>query len=197
MIVQRKFAIIGHKAPSNGELFLNDLPGLSGRMDVLARAINATLFLSHGIRHDSQIILHLIGGDGPPRRVMFDGLELGGVRPDERSISGHIKSIIKTKLPPVGIWKNVSSGIYQSGGGIETTLKEWEEEKVSIYVLDREGSNLQNKEHKKIGFLLSDDTPFTSEEYNVISKYKKISLGTKWLQGQSCITIIHHLMDSS
>lgn len=197
MIVQKKFAIIGHKAPSNGELFLNDLPGLSGRMDVLARAINATLFLSHGIRHDSQIIVHLTGGDGPSRRVMFDGSELGGVRPDERSISGHIKSIIKTKLPPIGIWKNVSSGIYQSGGGIEITLKEWEEENVSIYVLDREGSNLQRKEHEKIGFLLSDDIPFTVDEYNVISKYEKISLGEKWLQGQSCITIIHHLIDSS
>ena len=195
--MQRKFAIIGHKAPSNGDLFLNDLPGLSGRMDVLARAINATLFLSHGIRRDSQIIVHLTGGDKPPRRVMFDGSELGGVRPDERSISGHIKSIIKTKLPPVGIWKNVSSGIYQSGGGIEITLKEWEEENVSIYVLDREGSSLPKKECKKIGFLLSDDIPFTSEEYNVISKYKKISLGEKWLQGQSCITIIHHLIDSS
>ena len=197
IIVQRKFAIIGHKAPSNGDLFLNDLPGLSGRMDVLARAINATLFLSHGIRHDSQIIVHLTGGDSPPRRVMFDGSELGGVRPDERSISGHIKSIIKTKLPPVGIWKNVSSGIYQSGGGIEITLKEWEEENVLIYVLDKNGSNLQMKKHEKIGFLLSDDVPFTSEEYNVISKYKKISLGEKWLQGQSCITIIHHLIDSS
>tara|TARA_B100001113_G_scaffold149765_1_gene122875 strand:- start:2315 stop:2908 length:594 start_codon:yes stop_codon:yes gene_type:complete len=197
MIVQRKFAIIGHKAPSNGELFLNDLPGLSGRMDVLARAINATLFLSHGIRHDSQIIVHLTGGNNPPRRVMFDGSELGGVRPDERSISGHIKSIIKTKMPPVGIWKNVSSGIYQSGGGIEITLKEWEEENVSIYVLDREGSILENKVHNKIGFLLSDDIPFTMDESNIISKYKKISLGEKWLQGQSCITIIHHLIDSS
>ena len=197
MFVQRKFAIIGHKVPSNGEIFLNDLPGLSGRMDVLARAINATLFLSHGIRNDSQIILHLNGGDGPPRRVMFDGSELGGVRPDERSISGHIKSIIKTKLPPVGIWKNVSSGIYQSGGGIEITLREWEEQGVSIYVLDREGSNLEKNDYKKIGFLLSDDIPFTEEEINIISEYEKISLGEKWLQGQSCITIIHHLMDSS
>ena len=98
MKLQRRFAIIGHKAPSSGEISLNDLPGLSGRMDVLARAINATLFLSHGIREDSQIIIHLMGGNGPPRRVMFDGSKLGGVRPDERSISGHFKSLIKLKL---------------------------------------------------------------------------------------------------
>ena len=59
MKLQRRFAIIGHKAPSSGEILLNDLPGFSGRMDVIARAINATLFLSHGIRNDSQIIIHL------------------------------------------------------------------------------------------------------------------------------------------
>jgi len=194
--VQRRFAIIGHKAPSKGEIHLNDLPGLSGRMDVLARAINAALFLSHGIRKDSQIIVHLMGGPGPSRRVMFDGSELGGVRSDERSISGHIKSIIKSKLPPIGIWYKVSSGIYQSGGGIEITLKEWEEQGFLIYVLDREGVNLDNKDGK-IGFLLSDDSPFSDDEKNIISKYKKISLGEKWLQGQSCIAIIHHLIDSS
>ena len=76
-------------------------------------------------------------------------------------------------------------------------MKEWEEENVSIYVLDKKGSELEYKEHKKMGFLLSDDSPFSDDEKNIISKYEKISLGEKWLQGQSCIAIIHHLIDSS
>ncbi|MGY8692227.1 MAG: tRNA (pseudouridine(54)-N(1))-methyltransferase TrmY, partial [Candidatus Poseidoniales archaeon] len=82
--MKRKFAIIGHKAPSSGNLSLNDLTGLSGRMDVLVRAINSALFISHGIRKNSQIILHLMGGNERPRRVMFDGATLTGVRSDER-----------------------------------------------------------------------------------------------------------------
>jgi tRNA (pseudouridine54-N1)-methyltransferase len=195
--MQRKFAIIGHRAPSTGEIFLNDLPGLSGRMDVLARAVNATLFLSHGVRSDSQIIVHLTGGDSGPRRIMFVGSEIGGVRPDERSISGHFKSIIKTRLPPIGIWKNVSSGIYQSGGGIESTLKDWEEQGVSIYLLHKDGAKLPINMDGDVGFLLSDDIPFSESELNIFAKYDKISLGEIWLQGQSCITIIHHLIDSS
>ena len=59
--LKRFFAIIGHRAPSSGKLNLNDLSG-SGRMDVLVRAVNSALFISHGFRNDSLITLHLQGG---------------------------------------------------------------------------------------------------------------------------------------
>ena len=61
-ILQRRFAIIGHLAPSSGKLNLNDLAGGSGRMDVLVRVVNAALFVSHGIRRDTHVTLLLCGG---------------------------------------------------------------------------------------------------------------------------------------
>ena len=81
---------------------MNDLTGSSGRFDVLARAVNAALFISHGVREDSVIFLHLMGGEGPSRRVVFDGSKLRGVRPDERSIVGQIISVIREPVPPAG-----------------------------------------------------------------------------------------------
>ena len=63
----------------------------------MARAVNAALFVSHGIRADSSITLHLMGG-AVPRRIRFDGSSLKGVHPDERSISGHIRSVSYTHL---------------------------------------------------------------------------------------------------
>ena len=42
--LDRRFAIIANRAPSSGNLNLNDLPGSGGRMDVIARAINSALF---------------------------------------------------------------------------------------------------------------------------------------------------------
>ena len=63
-------------------------------MDVLVRAVNAALFVSHGIRDDCHVILHLMGGGGPNRRIWFDGTRIGGVRPDERSIAGQIKGCL-------------------------------------------------------------------------------------------------------
>ena len=163
-------------------------------MDVIARAVNSALFISHGIRKDSQIVVHLMGG-GVPRRVFFDGSELRGVRPDERSISGHFKSLMKTPVPPIGHFSDVSKGIRQSGGDIFQTLNEWDEEGVLSYLLDAGGESYEGMQLTgKCGFILSDDLELKLEdtEIPVIS----LSLGETWLQGHSCISVMHHIMDS-
>jgi tRNA (pseudouridine54-N1)-methyltransferase len=195
--LQRFYAIIGHRAPSSGKLNLNDLSG-SGRMDVLVRAINSTLFISHGIRNDSKITLHLQGGEGPNRRILFDGATLAGVRPDERSIAGQIKAIMKLPIPPVGHFQEVTQGIFHSGGDISDTINSWNKEEIEINILDTEGTNISKKYNvEKIGFVLSDDLPFTNEEKNILKSYQKISLGKKWLQGHSCIAISQYELDKN
>ena len=78
----RRFAIIGHRAMSKGKLPLNDMAGAAGRMDVLVRALMAGLLTSHGLRHDTEVTLHLMGGPGPSRRIKFVGSELKGLHAD-------------------------------------------------------------------------------------------------------------------
>ena len=193
--MQRHYAIIGHKTPSSGKLNLNDLSG-SGRMDVLVRAINSALFVSHGIRKDTKITLHLQGGDGPDRRVLFDGKKLAGVRPDERSIAGQIKAIMKLPIPPIGHYKEVTQGIYHSGGDIFNTLDLWKLEKININILDAKGIDINQVSKKEnIGIILSDDLPFNDKEIEKFTGYKKVSLGGKWLQGHSCIAITQYVLD--
>ena len=193
--LQRFFAIIGHNTPSSGILNLNDLPG-SGRMDVLVRAINSTLFISHGIRKDSKIILHLQGGLGPNRRILFDGATLSGVRPDERSIAGQIKSVMKLPIPPIGQFQEITQGISFSGGDISDTIDSWRKEEIEINILDANGRNIsQTKTVEKIGIILSDHLPFSEEEINIFKPFQKISLGEKWLQGHSCIAITQYEFD--
>ena len=193
--LQRFFAIIGHNTPSSGKLNLNDLPG-SGRMDVLVRAINSTLFISHGIRKDSKIILHLQGGLGPNRRIFFDGATLSGVRPDERSIAGQIKSIMKLPIPPIGQFQEITQGISFSGGDISDTIDSWRKEEIEINILDANGRNIsETKTVEKIGIILSDHLPFSEEEINIFKQFQKISLGEKWLQGHSCIAITQYELD--
>ena len=191
----RHFAIIGHKTPSSGKLNLNDLSG-SGRMDVLVRAINSSLFVSHGIRKDTKITIHLQGSEGPDRRVLFDGKRLAGVRPDERSIAGQIKAIMKLPIPPIGQYKEVTQGIYHSGGDIFNTIDSWKIEEIDINILDAKGVDINHVSKKeKIGIILSDDLPFNDEEIEKFTDYQKISLGDKWLQGHSCITITQYVLD--
>ena len=194
----RRFAIIGHRAQSSGKLNLNDLAGSSGRIDVLARAVNTALFLSHGIRVDSEIILHLEGGPGPVRRIGFIGQAIRGVHPDERAICGHLNKALKNPVTPIGVQQEIHSGLWHSGGSIKQTISEWERSGTKIYVLDAKGilfdPNLHNSE--SVGFILSDDQPFTDQENKSMENFERISLGEKWLQGHSCIAIIHHQLDS-
>ena len=177
-------------------LNLNDLAGSGGRTDVLVRAVNAALFVSHGIRTDSHVTLHLMGGPGPPRRVWFDGSALRGVRPDERSIAGHIKALLKSPVPPVGRFVEASTGISHSGGDLRQTLVEWENQSVGCFVLDAAGEPPSTiPSTGSLGFILSDDCPFTEEESDMIGGLPRVSLGKRWLQGHASITIAHHLLD--
>ena len=41
------------------------MAGELGGMDVLVRALMASLLTSHGLRHDTEVVLHLSGGPGP------------------------------------------------------------------------------------------------------------------------------------
>ena len=196
--MERRFAVIGHRAQSTGKINLNDLAGSSGRIDVLARAVNTGLFLSHGIRNDTHVTLHLLGGPGPCRRIWFEGPKLRGVHPDERAIAGQIGKALKEPVPAMGQFIQLHSGFWHSGGGLEQTISEWKRENVRIFVLDAGGIPFDSEKHTSdsIGFILSDDQPFDNSDLQLMEGLERISLGEMWLQGHACISILHHHLDA-
>jgi len=166
-------------------------------MDVLVRAVNAALFVSHGIREDSHVMLHLLGGEGPSRRIWFNGSDLSGVRPDERSIAGQIKGIMKQAVPPRGRFDEFSSGILHSGGGLGQTVKEWVSRGICPVIMDADGRDFSEIPPSiDLGFVISDDKPLTEQDRASLQDAMSLSLGARWLQGHSCIAILHHLLDS-
>jgi tRNA (pseudouridine54-N1)-methyltransferase len=68
------FAIIGHLARTDGGFSINDLPGSGGRMDVLCRCVNTSLFLSHDLRRDTDCYLVICGEPAGPKTVKFSGV---------------------------------------------------------------------------------------------------------------------------
>ena len=209
----RRFAIIGNRAMSQGKLPLNDMAGGAGRMDVLVRALMAGLLTSHGIRHDTEIILHLMGGPGPSRRIKFVGSLLKGVHAEERAVAGQIAKVIKEPTPARGHWTERSSGIFDSGGDIQHTLSEWDG--VNVVCLEANAPRLWNGDQKlpvngtphssfegehgnfqvsgmDIGFVLSDDKPLNTE---ISEQLLTRSLGSEWLQGHMAIAVCHFLLD--
>ena len=209
----RRFAILGNRAMSQGKLPLNDMAGGAGRMDVLVRALMAGLLTSHGIRHDTEVILHLMGGPGPSRRIKFVGSLLKGVHAEERAVGGQIAKVLREPVPARGHWIERSAGIFDSGGDIQHTLSEWEGVKVvrleadaprlwmddSALPVNGTPHSTFEGEHGNftvtgmdIGFLLSDDKPL---EVELTTECIHRSLGSEWLQGHMAIAVCHFLLD--
>ena len=185
---------------SKGTLPLNDLASGAGRVDVLIRATMAALLTSHGLRNNVVVVLHLMGGPGPPRRIKFDGQIITGIHAEERSIAGIIKKVIATPLPPIGHWQEVSRGLSHSGGNLDTTLDEWKG--TPLVALDAQAPRLwKEKSHlpmsssntvQAIDFVLSDDQAL---DVSNLPDARLRSLGDTWLQGHLAIGIVHFLLD--
>ena len=193
----RYFAVVGHRAMNKGKLPLNDLAGGAGRMDVLIRAVMSSLLTSHGIRENVEVILHLEGGPGPNRRLKFVGSELRGFHAEERSVAGLIAKAIREPMPAIGQWIERTPGVYDGGGQLSQTLKEWKDFDIVRLDADAErlwkgGANIPTtsiSNSQTIAFLLSDDQPLNIEEG------LPRSLGSTWLQGHHAIALCHFLLD--
>ena len=83
----RRFVIVGQKATASPEFSLTDIPGTSGRLDVLLRCLRAALLVSHGLRRDTVVYLVLLGGPLAPRVLRVDGRHVRFIRPDERMLA--------------------------------------------------------------------------------------------------------------
>ena len=188
----RRFVIVGTRAMANGKLPLNDLAGGAGRMDVLIRALMSSILTSHGIREDVEFTMVLLGGPGPARRIKFVSNELKGIHAEERAVAGKVAAVIKEPIPPRGHWIERSPGIYDGGGDLDMTLDEW---KCPTIRLEADSPNLYSGTLPSdfsiddIGFILGDDK--TLECDRGIPR----SLGSNWLQGHTCIAIVHFLLD--
>ena len=188
---------------SQGKLPISDLASGAGRVDVLVRAIMSSLLTSHGIRQDTEVIIHLQGGPGPFRRIKFVGQQIRGMHAEERSVAGLIAKIIKQPTPPIGIWRRVSEGLYESGGDIHDTIREHSESKIvvldadqeSLWSLDAKITNEPiNNNDLDLTFILSDDKPLELEiQSNIVTR----SIGSQWLQGHIAIGICHFLLDQN
>ncbi len=188
----RRFVIVGSRAMARGKLPLNDLAGGAGRMDVLIRALMASILTSHGMRDDVEFTMILLGGPGPARRIRFVSNQLKGIHAEERSVAGKIAAVIKNPTPPRGHWVERSPGIYDGGGDLDMTLDDFQ---CPIVRLDAnsqllyEGSIPGDSDFSELAFVLGDDKTLEC------NRGMPRSLGKEWLQGHTCIAIVHFLLD--
>jgi len=184
----RTFAVVGHLAPTGDGFSLDDLPGSAGRMDVLCRCVNAALALSHGIRHDAEVRLLLLGPPAPPKEVLLRGDTVRSLSPDERSTAALIRKALA--LPVGEAFRESTPGILVRRGGLGGLLAGG-----GFAVLSEEGRDLRGEADLPRGFILSDHLDFTGEEEALLAALPRISVGPRVLQADQAITVLQNELD--
>jgi tRNA (pseudouridine54-N1)-methyltransferase len=200
----RNFIVVAHRARTDDGFSLNDLCGDSGRMDGITRCINASLFLSHGMRRDSSIHIILLGPKDPPKVLSVSGMNVRYLNPDERSTAALIKRALAIPLPDhAGSLALSTPGISVIRGGLEFVLSNLEGR---TYLLDEGGGPIDDilNEGSLHGdgsnhFILSDDMDLTGSEVALIKERveRVISVSPNVLHADHSITVTHNYLDRS
>ncbi len=185
----RRFVILGHKVPVSGEFTLNDLPGSGGRLDVLCRAVGASLFVSHGIRRDVEAVLLI--QDTVQIRIVGDRVRR--LNPDERSTA----ALLQQALRQAGSEEvEASPGIFVSQRALSGALDRLDQVGAHPILLHEDGDPFDPAAMPADpAFILSDHVDFTDDELKTMDELPRASLGPKTLHTSQCITIVHYLLD--
>ncbi len=189
----RTFVIVGHKAVTSPKFSLNDLPGGAGRMDIIVRCINASLFLSHDLRRDVDTYAILLGEPSPPVTIRFNGEKVRYLSPDERSAAALIKKALEKGAPASGEEES-TPGVYISRRSFEDVINGLS----SIIYLHEDGEDIRKVVLKgEEAFVLSDHQNLTPEEEAILEKKgaKRVSLGKKLYHADHCIVMVNHELD--
>jgi tRNA (pseudouridine54-N1)-methyltransferase len=192
-ICMRTFVIVAHKAVTMPKFSLNDLPGGAGRMDIIARCINASLFLSHDLRRNVDTYAVLLGDPNPPITVRFNGENVRYLSPDERSAAALIKKALEKGAPGMGE-EETTPGVYISKRSFAEVIEGLD----NIVYLHEDGEGIGKIELKgDEAYVLSDHQNLTPEEEAVLEKKgaRKVSLGKKLYHADHCIVIVNHELD--
>ncbi len=182
-----RFAVVGHKAVTEPEFSLDDMPGAAGRMDILCRCINSSFFLSHDMRRDVECFFILKGGEHE-KTLVFSGETIRSLNPDERSAGALIKKGLSTEAGES--FRKAADGISIRASGLKELLAEY-----PFAVLDERGADVRNVSELPENFLLSDHMNFTKEEETLIADLPKYSVGPKVLHADHTITVLLNEFD--
>src|SRR5690349_14486998 len=194
----RRFVILGRTAMASSDFLLDDLPGTSGRLDVLLRCVRAALLTSHGVRSDTVIDLVLLGAPKAPRVVRIDGATVKFLRPDERPLATLLKKSLEAydAMGKTGeearAFTEVRPGISIARGALDRVLSD----ETKTYVLDESGIDVRAIDLEKDAiFVLGDHQGFDDDAKTTLAPLQKISLGPVSVHSDDAVAILLNELD--
>ncbi|MFT4946167.1 MAG: tRNA (pseudouridine54-N1)-methyltransferase [Natronomonas sp.] len=191
----RQFIVVARSGPTTDDFSLDDLPA-AGRVDLLARCVTASLLLSHGLRED--VRTHLVLGDG--FTVRFEGRELRGLHPDERSTAALIRNALSEREEAIGrIPVEISAGVSLVRMGLDSTLAAVERDS-QIYRLHPDGAPKSAvSPPESPAFVLSNHREFEEADIETVSEYAdgELCLGPEAIHADHAIAVTHNWLDTA
>jgi|TARA_B100001964_G_scaffold222599_1_gene267697 tRNA (pseudouridine54-N1)-methyltransferase len=189
VVADRNFVILGHRAHTAPDWKLDDLCGGGGRLDVLMRCVTAAMWVSHGLRRDTDAWLLLSGPPAPPVAVHFCGASVRYLNPDERSTAALVRNGLVKLRNRASV--EASPGVTLHRVGLEELLA-----RLPPAVLLDETGDTTEFPAAPLTIVLGDDRDPTGEERAALASAPRVQLGDRSLLSSACITLAHHQMDS-
>lgn len=188
----RRFLFVSHTVPPTGDWGLDDLAGGAGRVDVLCRAIQSTLFLSHDLRPDTECILAFVADPASPTAIKFQGASINRLNPDERSTAARIRNALRARHDDPW-WEEVEFGVHVAPFTLTELAADLDGTAV---VLHKDGADIDAAQFPDAPlFVLGDHQPLSDEELAVFADAQQVSLGPVWYHGNHVASIVQFTLD--
>lgn len=194
----RRFVVIGQSAVASGDFLLDDVPGTSGRLDVLLRCVRAALLTSHEVRRDAAVYLVLKGGPRAPRTLRVSGADAQFVRPDERSFAGRVKRWLAGSSDDAAEgFVEVVPGVALARGGLEAVMADVHG--AAHYVMEEGAPDLRDEalDADDVAFFVGDHQGFDAETLATLDAAgaRRVSVGPVSLHSEDVVALVGNELD--
>lgn len=191
----RRFLFVSHAVPPRGDWPLDDLAGAAGRVDVLCRAVQSTLFLSHSLRADTELLLVFAADPATPAALRLYGATLRNLHPDERAIAGMLRTGLAAR-PADAWWHDVRPGLAAAPFDLAAVAAEARTAGAHAVVLHKDGAPLATTDLPlEPLFVLGDHEPLTDAELALFAGAPHVSLGPVWYHGNHVASVLQYTLD--
>jgi len=187
----RAFLVVGSQA-ATAPFHLNGLPN-AGRMDVLCRCIAQSLFISHGVRTDTEVYLLLLGPPDPPKALRIRGGRVRYMGPDERNIGGIIRKALDVEAGER--WRESTPGVHVARRDLAGLLDELA---FPVVFLHEDGDDIRGVDGlEDCLFVLGDHggLPPSCRELVDGRAGRVVAVSPMPLQADQCIILVHNELD--
>lgn len=197
-MIERRFVFVGARATASADFLLVDLPGTSGRLDVLLRCMRAALLVSHGLRRDTVVYLVLLGGPEAPRTLRVDGAAVKFLRPDERSLAVLAQKALSDPRRGDG-FVEVRPGVSVARGGVEAALDDLGA--CGLYLLEEGGAELRDEvfAEGRVAFFVGDHSGFDARTLAALEARgaRRVAVGPVSIHAEDAVAVVCNALDRS